>query len=72
MRMTARSVSGSSPTKVAPEDAAIGQRDFHFARAVDDVAVGQDVAVGRDDKAGAAAAGIGPPRRSRLGGGRGC
>ena len=56
MRITAKSVSGSSPAKPRGEDAAIRQRNFHSARTVDDVAVGEDEAVRRNDKARARAA----------------
>ena len=57
-RTTARSVPGSSPISTACRLAAVRQGDADLGGAVDDVAVGDDEAVGRDDEARAAAGGI--------------
>ena len=47
---TARSLGLSVPTTLAVSVAAVGQLDLDVVRAVDDVVVGQDVAVARDDR----------------------
>ena len=50
---TARSLGSIRPDDLGLEAAAVGQLDVHLLGAVDDVVVGQDVAVGPDDDAGA-------------------
>ena len=54
--MTATSVRLSMPMTLAREFAAVGQLHGDFRRVLDDVRVGQDVAVGADDEARAFAA----------------
>ena len=56
MRSTARSVSASRPTRSARERTAVGQPRRERRRRADDVAVGEDEAVGSEDDARAAAA----------------
>ena len=51
--MTAMSLSLSTPTTLAVEDAAIVESDAHLRSAVDHVVVGDDIAVGRNDDAAA-------------------
>ena len=53
---TARSESGSSPTTSAPAAAPVGKRHLDRRRAAGDVAVRDEVAVRRDQEAGAGAA----------------
>ena len=52
---SATSVAGSMPTTSRPQRAAVGQRHRDPIGALDDVIVGQDVAVGVDDEAAAGA-----------------
>ena len=56
MSITARSVSGSSPTSLAGIVPAVGKRDVDLIGAMNDVAVGQDEPVGREDEPRPAAA----------------